>query len=140
MRPSRRAKAVIFVTLFVLYATGVLCWVLKKWFQIDRGFGPEPSPLAIWSLHFHSIVSFWFLGLFGYLVHSHMLPAWRAKQKLKTGWALVISLMVPAFTAPGLLYITSETYKYYVTFAHVYIGLSAICFFLWHLKTRKAPA
>ncbi len=136
MKIRKRFKYFLYLSLFTLYATGVVVWILETWFKADKGMGPEPSPFALPSLHIHSILGLWFLIVFGYLFHSHILPGLRRQQKLKSGWAVLLVCLILILTVPGLFYLTDESFKSLTSLIHVSVGLASILIFAIHLRTR----
>ena len=136
MKIRKRFKYSLYLSLISLYATGVLVWILNTWFHADKGLGPEPSPLALPSLHIHSILGLWFLMVFGYLFHSHILPGLRRQQKLKSGWTILSVCLILILTVPGLFYFTDESFKSVTSLIHIYVGLASILIFAVHLRTR----
>lgn len=137
MKIIRRLKIILLLTLWTLYLTGFMTWLMGHWLQVEGGFGPEPSPFRLAWLQSHSIVSLWFMVLFGYLFHSHVEPSWRRGKKIKSGVALTGSLILLIVTVPGLFYLTHEGLKNYVVWIHTYVGLSAIAIFLVHYLAKK---
>jgi hypothetical protein len=129
-------KYFLYLSLLTLYATGVFVWILNTWFKLDRGLGPEPSPYALTSLHIHSVIGLWFLILFGYLFHSHILPSLRRKQKLKSGWAILSVCIILILTVPGLFYFTDGSLKSTASLIHIDIGLASLFVFAFHLRDR----
>ena len=73
-------KLVLYVSLSLLYFSGAYVWA--------RGMAPDASRLTVSLLHFHSIISLWFLILFGYLWHSHIQKGLKARKKMKSGISL----------------------------------------------------
>jgi hypothetical protein len=120
-----------------MYFTGVFTWVLSHWFIVDVGFGPESSPLRILWLQTHSISSLWFLALFGYIFHSHVIPSWRRGRKRLTGATLTSVLIFLSLTVPGLFYITNDSIKNSVALIHTYVGLALAGVFLLHYFSKR---
>ena len=121
-----------------MYGTGVATWALSRWFFIQGTLGPEVSPLRLWWLQIHSIVSLWFMILFGYLYHSHVLPAWRkhhGPKRFNGAW-LTGGFIVLILTVPGLFYLNNESAKAKVAWLHTYLGLSIAMFFVLHWRTK----
>lgn len=137
MKIPLRQKIILLLTLTALYATGVSVWVLSRWFLVVSAFGPESSPMRVFWLQMHSIVSLWFLALFGFIFHSHVMPAWRRGRKRLSGSFLTGVLIFLSLTVPGLFYITDDTLKNNVAAVHTYVGLAAILVFLLHYFSRR---
>jgi hypothetical protein len=132
MKLPLRIKYILFITLSSVYLTGLLAWVFTHWFQVNLGLGPEPSFLRLWWLQIHSIISLWFLLLFGYLFHLHVQPAFRGKRKLKSGVALTGILILLILTVPALFYLSNESAKSWVAGIHTYVGFTVVGFFAVH--------
>jgi hypothetical protein len=124
-------------TLTAVYFTGVLTWVLANWFLTNSGFGPESSPLRVFWLQMHSISSLWFLALFGYIFHSHVIPSWRRGRKRLSGAILTSVLIFLSLTVPGLFYISNDALKNSVALIHTYVGLSLVLVFLLHYFSKR---
>ena len=136
MKFGRRFKILFFVIAIAMYASGAGQFVAARWFPVERGFGPEPSGLAIALLRAHSSVSFLFLIVFGYLLHSHVRPGLRSKKKFKSGLSVLIPIGLLTATVPGLLYLSDERLKPLNVFVHVAVGFAVGGVFLIHLVTR----
>ena len=133
MKIRSQFKYSLYVSVLFLYLTGVLYWVLDQWFKVDRGLGLEASPFAALSLHSHSILGLWFLILFGYLFHSHILPGLKRKQKLRSGWCILSVCLVLILTVPGLFYLSDDSSHHVVSVIHIYIGLLSLFVFVFHI-------
>ena len=139
MKIKIRFKIVLYLTLFLLYLTGLLVWTTKTFFVVDTGFGPEPPGTTIWYLRLHSIISLWFLIIFGYLYRSHIQPGLKSSRKKLSGVSLLILISIVIATVPGIFYITNEPLKNQVSWIHTYLGLSLVGFFFLHLFAKMLP-
>jgi hypothetical protein len=138
MKLGRTFKAVLFWCSGLLYATGLAAWALaSRYFQVDQGYGPEPSPLKPRFLHAHSVLGLAFLGVFGYLWHAHVEPGLKHKRKKQSGLALVIPSFVLFLTVPFLFYADNETARSAASFVHVWLGAILLAPFLFHLRSKK---
>jgi hypothetical protein len=126
MKMTRRQKLILFTLSFLLYASGALAWILSKWFQINEGFGPTPSPWAATTLHGHGILSLFFIFLIGMIVESHVKKGWKAARKRKSGLFLLLPLFIVMLTVPGLYYLNDGWLKVTVTQIHVFLGLALL--------------
>jgi hypothetical protein len=133
---SSQFKLVLFATCFLVYFSGLGTWILGRWFQVDQGMGPEPLSAHLTLLHSHSVVSLWFLMVFGYLFHSHVLKGWKAKLKLQSGLVLLSPMVFLIVTVPFLFYLSDEAWKNRVAVMHTYVGLLLIVPFFVHLATK----
>lgn len=137
MKISKDLKRAIYFMLGFLYLSGSTEWLLKTFFQVDKGMGPEPLPAEIWILRFHGTLSLGVLMLIGYVLRAHVVPSWKAGRGKKSG--LFLSLYVAAIisTVPFLMYLTDEKMKLTVEQIHAYLGLVFAVPFLLHLVAKK---
>ena len=138
MKLTYGLKKTLLLTLLVIYGSGVGTWVLSNWFQKMGTMGLETSPYRVWWLEAHSVSSLWFIGLFGYLIHSHVLVAWRRCKKVRSGLGLTLSFLLMFATVPVLFYANSDRWRESAAWFHTYFGLALIFPFLLHyfLPTR----
>src|SRR5689334_9871281 len=104
MKIPLRQKIILFSTLAALYLTGLLTWILSNWFFVVSSFGAEPTPMRVFWLQLHGVISLWFLAVFGFIFHAHVLPAWKRGRKRWTGSLLSGVLIFLCMTVPGLYY------------------------------------
>ncbi len=123
----------------MLYATGFLVWVAKTFLQVDTGFGLEAPAATIWYLRSHSMISLWFLIIFGYLYRSHIQPGLNSSRKKISGLTFLIGIAIVIITVPGIFYITNDSVKNKVSWLHTYMGLALLGFFFIHLFSKAIP-
>ena len=132
MKLGWRLKRIVLTSLLAMYLTGLATWFLGHWWLVESGFGLEPTPFRNLALQFHSVISLWFLVLFGYLARAHVIPAWYGGRKIKSGVAVTGTLVVLIATIPGLFYLTLEPVKSAVVCVHTYLGIATLAVFLIH--------
>lgn len=132
MKISSGTKKTLLITLGLLWASGVVTWIMGSWFQVDDGLGPAPSPFRIWWLQLHSVTGMFFMILFGYLWHAHVRPSWMRRRRIWSGGVLTAALIVLIVTVPLLFYVINETVKSQVALVHTYLGLALVLPFFYH--------
>lgn len=137
MKLSKDLKRTIYLLLGFLYISGTTEWLLRNFFQIDRGMGPEPLDAQIWVLRLHGTLSLAVLMLIGYVLRAHVVPSWKAGRGKRTGLLLTIYLFALIGTVPFVLYLTDENMKFTVEQIHAYLGLILILPFISHLWAKK---
>lgn len=137
MKLSKDLKRAIYFLIGFLYLSGTTEWLLKTFFQVDNGMGPEPRPSEIWILRFHGTLSLAVLMLIGYVLRAHVVPSWKAGRGKKSGLPLTIYIFLIVTTVPFLMYLTDEKMKFTVEQIHAYLGLCLIVPFLLHLLAKK---
>ena len=136
MKVTFGLKSVLYATTAILFVTGATYFVLDRFFKLESEFGAVPRYAQILSLHFHGIVSIWFMILFGYFYSKHIEPSRRGLVKRKSGYSLLFAMVFLIVTVPGLYYVGDEKLKAAFVFAHTYVGLLLPVPFLVHLFTR----
>lgn len=141
MKLSKDLKRAIYFLIGFLYLSGTTEWLLKSFFQVDNGMGPEPRPSEIWILRFHGTLSLGVLMLIGYVLRAHVVPSWKANRGKKSGLPLTFYIFAIILTVPFLMYLTDEKMKATAEQIHTYLGLALIVPFLIHLlaKRRRSP-
>jgi hypothetical protein len=140
MKLGKRFKSIFLWSTAVLYITGVSVWILEHYFKIDTGYGFEPPALKAWALHAHSIVSFLFFVLFGYLYRAHIEPGLKKRKKKFSGLLLAGSLTLLFLTVPMMFYMTGASTRAWVGFIHTWLGAVLLAPFLIHLRPKPARA
>lgn len=135
MKLKRTFKIFLIALLSGVYFSGVFTWVLSNWLYNSTPLGDEPSPLRVVWLQGHSILSLFFMVVFGYLWHSHIRPAWMRGRKRKSGATLTSSLVFLMLTVPFLFYSANENFKSATVIAHTYVGLTVALLFAIHLRS-----
>jgi hypothetical protein len=138
MKLGRRFKAVLLWTSALLYISGLAAWALASHFQVDAGYGLEPSPLKPWFLHAHSVAGLFFLVLFGYLWNAHVEPGLKHQRKKRSGLTVLAALLVLFATVPLLFYVTAESARAWTAAVHTWLGAIALAPFLFHLRSKRA--
>lgn len=140
MKIHQPFKNILYLTLFGLYTTGLVVWILQTWFKVDNGFGPEAPASTIWYLRLHAWIGLWFLMVFGYLYGAHIQPGLMGRRKRKSGWILLALFGILFVTVPGLYYITNDDFKNKVALIHTVLGLVLFAPFFVHLLLKNPKA
>lgn len=135
MKP--KARAVFYISFTALFLSGLIFYLLDRFFTVQGPFGPVASPARLWSLQIHSVISLWFLFLFGYIYASHIGPNLRFQRRRRSGLFFLIPMAILAVTVPGLFYLVNENAKQAVALVHTYVGLGLIIPFVIHGVLRK---
>ena len=137
MKLSKDLKRTIYFFLGFLYLSGTTEWLLKNFFQVDNGMGPEPTSAEIWILRFHGTLSLGVLMLIGYVLRAHVMPSWKVGREKKSGLALTSYIFAIILSVPFVMYLTDEKMKATAEQIHAYLGLCLIVPFLFHLLAKK---
>lgn len=129
MKLAQPFKSILLSTCFFVYISGFLVWWLE--------YKTEVADLRTSSLHVHSIISLWFMIVFGYLYHSHIQRGLRSRRRLWSGVILTSIICALIFTVPFLFYLSSEEWRERIANIHTLIGLSVVAPFLAHFLFRS---
>jgi hypothetical protein len=123
----------VYAVLALLFASGVLHFVLHDYFPARGPFGPEPNPMEPWLLRLHGAAAMATLFAFGLLTPTHVGRFWRLARNRVPGLALVAVLLLLVVTGYGLYYLGGEQIRVVTRLAHVALGLFALPAFGFHL-------
>jgi hypothetical protein len=126
-------KTVFWTTIVGLYLSGLGTWILQNWFYSDVGYGLQRREQTTTWLHTHSVAGLFFIGMFGYLIHSHVEMGLKQRRKIKTGLLVLTTMSILVVSVPGIFYLTLEPWKGWVSCIHTYVGLAMVIPVLAHL-------
>jgi hypothetical protein len=135
VRPSRGRRRAFFAIGFLLAATGA-GWLVAHYLM--RAADAElPHPAEPWWLRAHGASVLAFLILFGSLLPTHVVPAWRRGRDLASGVALVTLIALLTVTGYGLYYAGSEAVRALTSRIHWVAGLASLAAVAWHLLSAR---
>lgn len=132
MKLTPALRRLVWGTVTAVYLTGMVVWALNP-----PSPGDLPDPGRVLWLQSHSVISLWFIGLFGYLMHAHVIVSWRRKQKRKSGATLTAVFLGLMLTVPPLFYATNELVRDAAAWIHTYLGIMTAAPFLLHYFLPK---
>ena len=112
----------LFALVLTSWVSGVVFFVLDRWFLIEGEFGLEKHPWRLGFLKAHGASAFLMMVAFGFLLASHVSVAWPVRRMRPLGVALVSSLSLLMLSAYGLYYLGDENLRPIVTYAHAATG------------------
>lgn len=137
-------KAALYGCLLLSWLTGAGWYSLHRWVRIEGEFGEEHSPWEQTLLKVHGAAAMIMMIYFGYLLASHVPTGWRSRRNRTAGIALLGALGFMIVTAYGLYYAGGESFREYLSLAHLIVGLSLPLLIGWHVwvghstsRTRK---
>jgi hypothetical protein len=135
---SRRAKAVIYSVLGLVWASGVLWLIFHYFFQRAGDFGVEPSPLEHPLIVLHGAGAFAALWLAGWLWSTHIVPWWNGSRRRASG--IVLTALGGVLIGSGwlLYYASGEELRRWAGLVHWGVGLAMAVPILVHaLRARR---
>ena len=134
---SPRHQGWIYATLAVLFATGVLWLVAKRWLGGSGEFGEATSPLAPFAMQVHGAAAMVFLVLLGTLLQGHVRQAWNARRSRVTGGGMLAGVALLVASGYGLYYLGGEETRAAVSLLHWVVGLVLPVWLVWHVRASK---
>jgi hypothetical protein len=137
MKLSRRIKRILYISLSLLFLSGLYYFILDHYFKTVGEFGEIQNPAQFWSLRLHSLTGLWFFIFFGYFYAKHIQPGLKGQRLKKSGLLLYSVLAILFLTVPGLFYLSDETLKFWTAQFHTYLGLLFPFFIAAHILAHK---
>lgn len=134
-------KKALYLSMGVLWLSGVL-WLLYHYFLAVNGpFGPAPNPLEQWWLRLHGLSLLVALLAVGSVLPHHAQRAWSLKKNRGHGLALLAVLAWLALTGYALYYFATDDNRRWLPLLHWIPGLALPPLLLMHIvQGRKRPA
>lgn len=131
-------KKCFFLILTISWATGLAFFVLNNFFVIKGEFGLESHYWQYPILKIHGASSFFIMVVFGYFLSSHVKKNWYSGQsKPILGIVLLIMPVLSMITAYALYYISSDSSRMIVGYAHLFIGFFLPFVLITHIIQMK---
>lgn len=131
----------LFAVIGLSLVTGVTFFVLNNWFSVEGEFGLEKHPWQFPVLKTHGASAFLVIMLYGSLLTNHVTAGWRTGRYRTLGLTLAILIGMQVVTAWLLYYMSSESLRVWVVYAHLAVGGSIPIALIAHIRQRiKARA
>jgi hypothetical protein len=108
-KTSSSLKTSIRLLINLLWASGIVFFILNSWYEVEGEFGLEKHALQLPTLQIHGLLAFISMITFGYLLRSHTEIAFKIKPIKKSGLLLLAGIIILIITG-YLLYYTSHQY------------------------------
>lgn len=106
------------------WLTGLMFFVLSRWFMVEGEFGPEKHPWQFPTLMIHGASAFLMMISYGALLISHVPAGWRLNRLRYLGIALISLVALQIITAWLLYYLGNETVREIVVWCHLAAGFA----------------
>jgi hypothetical protein len=116
-------KRILYLSLGVLWLSGLFWLYLKYFGQVQGAFGPQSSPWQPVSMRIHGALAMVFLVLFGTLLTQHVPWGWTQRQQRSSGVSLLVICGVLIVTGWGLYYLVDAGIRHWVSLIHWVVGL-----------------
>lgn len=124
-------------TLAICWGTGIAFFVLSTWVQVEGEFGPEKHFLQIPSLQVHAASAFILMLFFGALFFGHKPRVSHMQHGQRSGNYLVNSFFFLIVSAYALYYIADQTWREYIGYAHLAVGLILPVILIVHIRSHQ---
>jgi heme A synthase len=143
LRLSPRLRVWTYSTFGVLFASGLLWWILQRWSPTETEFGPAIHPAATWLLRLHGAASMLVLVILGILLPLHVRRAWRARKNRFSGAVMLALSGLLVATGWLLYYASGETLRPTASAIHLWAGLGLPLSLIVHIwlgrRARRQP-
>jgi hypothetical protein len=120
----------VYVTLGVLFATGLAWWWLAA-----------GAAARVWLIALHGISAMLFLLLLGAVAVLHVRESWRRSRNRSSGTVVATAMAILVITALGLYYLGSDLWRGWTSDVHLLIGVAVPVLLAIHvvLGVRSRP-
>ena len=132
-------KRIFYAFFILLFVSGSVWWAMEKWLRIHTALGEDHHPAQGIILRLHGLFSYFFLTLFGYVIHSHIRPGLHAKKRKSYGTGMLFTgvTTVLILTSAMDLYGPDGGVREFLVASHRFIGLSFPLILFIHLFNRR---
>lgn len=95
-----------------------------------------PEAIRLWVVAFHVLVGFFVASQLGALWSVHMRIGWRHHKNIRSGLSMVFTLLALVLTGIGIYYL-GEDLSVSASVAHILIGFSLPCLFIYHIVAGR---
>jgi hypothetical protein len=130
---SRRHRSLLYLSILVLFLTGVAWAWLHYFHRIEGEFGPEFHPAAPWLLKAHGAAAMVSLIVLGTLLVVHVQRGWQAKLNRGSGTGLLCVFGVLIVSGYALYYVGEERFRALASNIHLWVGLALPVVLIAHI-------
>lgn len=134
---ERWQRRSVYATWLALLLTGLAWLVLRYFLRPVTEFGESVHPLEPWTIKLHGAAAMLSLFLVGSLLNLHIRRALKAGRNALTGWAMIATLAVLAFTGYGLYYIAGEADRPLWSVLHWGVGVATAALSVLHVVVGR---
>lgn len=130
-------RRVIYVVTIILALTGIT-WIIAHYFMARDDYG-GPNPLEPLSMKVHGAIIMPSMFLYGSLLRSHIIKAWKAKMNRSSGLIALSVLTMLTLSGYLLYYFGNDNLRPFISIFHWIIGLALLAALPLHIAIgRKA--
>lgn len=139
MKFKRDLKRVFYALFFFLFFSGTVWWAMEKWLRVHTALGEDHHPAQGIILRLHGLFSYFFITLFGYVIHSHIRPGLAAKKRKSygTGMLFLVITVVLILSSAMDLYGPEGEVREFIIASHRFTGLAIPLILFAHLFNRR---
>jgi len=133
----KNIKAILFFAVVNSWFTGVLFFILNRWFETETDFGFQKHPWVFPLLRFHGAAAFLMIFLYGVLLSTHVPKSWPTRRSRFFGIMLLSQQGLMILTGYLLYYLGDPTHKEITMYVHTTLGFTYPLVLLIHILTGK---
>jgi hypothetical protein len=130
-------RVTIYSSFGALWATGVVIFTLKYFFQAAGEFGPMPHPWQAKLLVVHGIVALFSTYLFGWISAQHVGEAWRRGVSRASGTWLIVLIAALGLSGFAAFFLVDDSIRSVNGTIHEFVGLVLLLPWIAHWLTGR---
>lgn len=136
-RLGRAQRAVVYVVVGMLWATGAAWLLLHEFLQRSGPFGSTPHPLEPAVLTAHGVLAILAMYLLGWVSARHALRWWLRGLRRWSGGTLAGLLMLLVVSGFALFFVSDDAWQRYAAVVHEVFGLGVLLIAIPHWTGRR---
>lgn len=129
-------RVFLFCALALSWITGVMFFVLNRWFEVEGTFGWEKHPWQYPALQIHGFAAFAMLMFSGALIANHVPSGWKANKLRASGLCLIGALCIQIISAYLLYYASNDHLRVLISNLHTFTGTILPALLIIHIIQR----
>jgi hypothetical protein len=133
---SRRHRLTLYTASLLLFLSGV-AWAWANHLDETAQAVGSVRQLKPWLLKIHGFSAMVFVLLLGTLLPGHVRRAWQMRKNRGNGVIFLTSVSMLTLSGYALYYLGGEEWRNAVSKLHLWLGVAAPVFLVWHIRSGR---
>ncbi len=134
----KKYRLFLFAVIITAFSSGVIFFVLDKWFMVEGEFGMQKHFLQYPLMKVHGATAFLMIMIFGFLLPSHIRYGWKIKPVRKSAFLLLMLHFLLIVSAYILYYTSFLAVRNFTSYFHLACGVLYPFTLIHHIIYRRS--